>query len=328
MKVYITLWDIVKSAAVIGLILFLFFKGDIYLDKISSAMENKKSGGMELTEPVLNRVAENAVILYNQENDRRFKQLERQLKESNSLALKIAKEYAKKTDSQIKSIGQVVSEMKSSFNTQKPDKYIDKEKMSRSYDDIEITRTMADGKQMPTGWVKYHPAFEGEDPYTVFNYPIEYYTTIIKSEKEDGTFAYSVDAYAENNYVKKVRGQKFPIHIKDVRFEERKIKEKKFRFNPRLALSGAINDKNMFPMLNASFWSYGRTTRDMDWRFGILGVGVYGNDGTTYGAFAVSPFEYNLGNHVPYIDNFFVGPTVNFNTAGDVGYGLQFSIPF
>jgi len=328
MKVYITLWDIVKSAAVIGLILFLFFKGDIYLDKLQAAVDGRKSGGIELTEPVLNRVAENAVILANKENDRRFKQLEKQLEKSNSLALKIAKEYARKTDSHIKSIGQVVSEMKSSFNTQKPDKYIDKEKMSRSYDDVEITRTMADGEQMPTGWVKYHPAFEGEDPYTVFNYPIEYYTTIVKTEKEDGTFSYSVDAYAENNYVKKVRGKKFPIHIKDVKFEEKRIKDKKFRFNPRIALSGAINDKNMFPMLNVSLWSYGRTTRDMDWRFGILGVGVYGNDGTTYGAFAASPFEYNLGNHVPYIDNFFVGPTVNFNTGGDVGYGIQFSIPF
>lgn len=328
MKVYITLWDIMKSMIVIGMVVFMFFKGDGLWAKISDTINNHKGSGLEITEPILNRIAENAVLLQNRANDARFKRLEDKLNDSNSLALKIAKDYAKRTDSRISSIGQVVAEMRSSFNTQKPEKYIDKEKISRSYDDIDIKRKMPNGEELPTGWVKYHPALKGEDPFTVFNYPLEYYTTVIRSEKEDGTFSYSVDAYVENNYVKSSRGKKFPIHIKNVSFEDRKITEKHFRFNPRLALSGAINDKNMFPMLNMSLWSYGRTKRDMDWRFFIVGAGLYSSGSTTYGAFALSPVEYNLGNHVPFVENFFVGPTINFNSSGDVGYGIQFSIPF
>lgn len=328
MKVYITLWDIMKSVIVIGIVVFLFFKGDGLWAKISDTLDNNKSGGLEITEPILNRIAENAVLLQNRANDVRFKRLEDKLEDSNSLALEIAKEYSKRTDSKITTIGQVVAEMRSSFNTQKPDKYIDKEKISRSYDDINITRTMANGEEIPMGWVKYHPALDEEDPFTVFNYPLEYYTTVIRSENEDGTFAYSVDAYVENNYVKSSRGKKFPVHVNEVTFEERMITDKRFRFNPRLALSGAINDKNMFPMLNMSVWSYGRTKRDMDWRFFIVGAGLYATSGTTYGAFAFSPVEYNIGNHVPFVENFFLGPTVNFNSSGDVGYGIQFSIPF
>jgi len=327
MKVYITLWDIMKSVMVVGIVVFLFFRGDGLWAKISDTISSHKGGGLEITEPILNRIAENAVLLQNRANDARFKRLEDKLEDSNSLALKIAKEYARKTDSKITTIGQVVAEMKSSFNTQKPDKYIDKEKVSRSYDDIDIKREMANGEELPVGWVKYHPALKGEDPFTVFNYPLEYYTTVIRSEKDDGTFSYSVDAYVENNYVKSSRGKKFPVHINKVNFEERLISDKRFRFNPRLALSGAINSKNMFPMLNMSLWSYGRTKRDMDLRFFIVGAGLFSDSGT-YGAFAFSPVEYNLGNHVPFVENFFLGPTIDFSTNGSVGYGIQFSIPF
>jgi len=326
MKVYITLWDIMKSIIVIGIVALLFFKGDLYWDKVASAMGNKNS--TQITRPVLERITENAVRLSNKANDKRFSELEKKLDRSNSIALKIAKEYANKTGSNLKTLGQIVADMKSSFNTQKPDKYIDKEKISRSYDDVDIVRTMPNGEQLPMGWVKYHPALNDEDPFTVFNYPLEYYTTIVKTENEDGLFSYSVDAYVENNYVKKVRGKKFPLHIKNVTFEEKLIKDKKFRFNPRIALGGAFNDKNIFPMLNVSLWSYGRTKRDMDWRFGIFGAGAYSSNGSTYGALSASPFEYNLGNHIPYIENLFIGPTFNFTTGGDTAFGFEISIPF
>ena len=318
-----SIWNITKSLFLIFMAVVIWVKADAWIDKF---FNNSKNG---LTVPQVVEISENVMQIHNTTNQHRFDDLEERLRVSDSIALQAAQEYAEATNSQITALGQTVVELKTSFEESKPQEvYTDEEKPTRTFEHFELTRKVGD-KDLPVGWVKYHPDWEGEDPLVQYFYPLEYYNTIVKTEDDEGNFSYTSEVYVENNFVSKSRGIKYPLELKSIEFEEKPINEKKFRFNPRVGLGGGITTEAFFPNLNVSMFSYGRTKVDMDWRFISLGLGVADDDdhgSKLVGVF--TPAEYNIGKPLPIVDNVFVGPAISFDTDSEIGLGLTFSVPF
>lgn len=322
-----SLWDIFKSAFVVFLAVVIWTKGDAWIDKVTRPEQQ----GPGITEPQITRIAENVIKLQNAANEARFDALEERLKESNSQALAVAQQYAEENDAKITALGETVSSLNTSFNELSASEvYEDPELPTRTYERFDLSKEMADGKQMPLGWVKYHPFWEGDDKLVEYYYPIEYKTTIIRSEHKDGTFTYDVETWAENNFLKSTRGIKYPLDLDNIEFEEKPITEKSFSFNPRFGLGGGVTTESIFPTLDFSLFSYGKTNVDMDWRFLSFGIGMEGandnEDNSLVGTF--SPVQYNIGKPLPYIENIFLAPVFTINTNSETGYGATLTIPF
>jgi hypothetical protein len=83
----------------------------------------------------------------------------------------------------------------------------------------------------------------------------------------------------------------------------------------------------MAPGLDFSTTSYGRTNRDMDWRFLIPSIGAANKDGSTEVVFGFTPVQWNFGEIVPIIENTFLGPSVAWSD-GEMSYGVSFAVPF
>jgi hypothetical protein len=110
----------------------------------------------------------------------------------------------------------------------------------------------------------------------------------------------------------------------NIQWAKREIKDRKFSFNMRLGFTGNVSQESVFPGLDLSFFSYGRTKRDLDWRFLSLGIG-YDKD-EFYGY--VVPFQYNIGNFIPLIENMYIGPMIGVSTDSETIYGGNISVLF
>jgi hypothetical protein len=110
----------------------------------------------------------------------------------------------------------------------------------------------------------------------------------------------------------------------DVQWVKREIKDKKFSFNMRLGFTGGVSNDSVFPALDLSFFSYGRTKRDLDWRFLSIGLGYDNDEFLGY----LFPFQYNIGNFIPLVENLYIGPLIGVSTDSEVIYGGGLSILF
>ena len=126
--------------------------------------------------------------------------------------------------------------------------------------------------------------------------------------------------YVYNKFSIVVDGKKYDIKISDSKFIER-LPESKFRFSPRLYFGmdgGAYFSKPIgaaMPNMQLFFWSKGRTASDPDWI--LLGVGAGYEIVEDQISFLISPVSYNVGHHLPLVDNIFVGPSVSTDTQGN-----------
>jgi len=329
-----SLWDIFKSAFVVFIALTIWVKADGWIDRMS----DKGSG---ITESTVTRIASNMLLQQNIASKAEFNKFKSEIAERESRystdtdtkiasALNSALEYNKKTGAQLTALGETVAQMNTSFKeTVASITYKDEEQPSRSFEDYDLERKMEDGSMLPVGWAKYHPDWEGDDKLMQYHYPLKYYTTITRSQHEDGAFAYNAEVWVENDFVKRSKGIKYPIKLESLHFEEMPLKDKKWRWNPRLGLSAGFTTEALFPSLDVSMFSYGLTKVDMDWRFLTLGMGVagFGSDNTTLiGSF--TPVQYNLGKFIPLVENLFFGPAASIDNNSDIGYGGVFSVPF
>jgi hypothetical protein len=331
-----SLWDIFKSAFVVFLAVVIWVKMDGWVNSMAS-----KSSG--ITESTITRIASNMIMQQNIASKAEFNKFKKEISERQSRyasdtdtkiksALNTALEYNKKTGAQLTALGETVSQMNTSFKETIGKFYKDPttdKPSTRDYEDYDLERKMSDGSILPEGWVKYHPNWKGPDKLVQYHYPLKYYTTIVRSQHEDGAYAYNVEAWVENDFVKKSKGIKYPLKLQSVHFEEIPLKDKKWRWNPRLGLGAGITSKALFPSLDISAFSYGLTKVDMDWRFLTLGVGYagLGNTDTKFiGSF--TPVQYNLGKVLPFVENLFLGPGVSVDTDSDIGYGGIISVPF
>lgn len=314
----------------------VYFKGDDWVDKIFAAQPPP------ITEATVVRIAENLIRVQGQANQARFDALLDKMDEREARymeradnvlrnALKQAQEYAKENNAQINQLGTVVAQLQTSFEeSTATDVYEDEEKPSRSFEDYDLVREMEDGSELKTGWVKYHPEWEGDDKLVQYHYPLEYKLDIIRAQERDGGFTYFTEAWIENNFVPSQRGQKFPITLEEVNFEEKPLIEKRWMWNPRLGLEIGATTDALFPAIDFSLFSYGLTKSDMDWRFMTVGLGMAGwyEESNSVGLVTFTPVSYNLGKALPVVENLFIGPTISASTEADTGYGFTLQIPF
>jgi hypothetical protein len=74
------------------------------------------------------------------------------------------------------------------------------------------------------------------------------------------------------------------------------------------------------PNASFGFISYGKTKINPDWSFLQVGAG-YGVV-SQKAQLQIAPAMYNVGAHIPFMQNTFVGPTLGLGTNGDVSVGL------
>jgi hypothetical protein len=186
-----------------------------------------------------------------------------------------------------------------------------------------------DGKnvEIPLGWAMFFPNREEDKKWKTGIYPIEYYLKIIQSEQKTGQLNTYAEAWAQVDKPKEYKNIKLPLDIKSIEFTQLKEKDKEFfRWVPRLSLGldyGFNFNSEVFPSINMSIMGYGRTKRDLDWKFLEFGIGGYKDNYLL----KLSPFSYNLGNIVPLISNTFIGPFIGAE-KDKIIYGFGLSIPF
>jgi len=189
--------------------------------------------------------------------------------------------------------------------------------------------------EVPVAWSIYFPNREPDKQWKTGVYPLEYHSKVVQSEQEDGQINTYTEVYFENNKDKASRGIEVPIKITSSEFKQLRKEDKEFfwwaphiNFTVDFGISGFdVNSADGLPIVpgvSVSLSGYGRTERDLDWKFVELGIASTGDE--TYLRF--SPFSWNIGNVLPLVSNTFIGPFVGFSTEGETVFGIGISIPF
>jgi len=160
--------------------------------------------------------------------------------------------------------------------------------------------------------VKFYPKTKLWD---VDTYGLNYNIDIIRAQREDGAISSYINAWMFNS-----KGDKIAVDV-NAKFIELKLPEKKFFWwTPNVNITG---DTHLGLGVSFSPMSYGTTKKDLDWRFGQIGISH--NENGYYGKFI--PFDWNIGQVIPFISNSYVGPSIDYD--GDkFKYGLNLSVSF
>lgn len=303
-------WDITKSIAVIGIVLIIGYCGFKFVNKptLPPVLDTEKIG----------QVVRTTI----QENNKYFESRIKYLEGKQNESLKVAKER----DEKIKEVGTVVAGMKQTVDkwAQSNHTYKEGTDSKHAHEFIKIYKKDVKGNKYPVAWAMYHPNREPGKRWKTGTYPIDINATVIETENEKGNPNVYVDLFAENNQMKETKGKQFPLDVKDVKWVRKKPKDKKFSFNTRLGFSGFVGSEVIYPGVDISLFSYGRTKRDLDWRFASFGLG--GANDEIYGYF--SPIQYNIGNFVPLVENMYIGPFISVDGEFDYLCGGGMSVLF
>lgn len=320
LKLNIGLFDVVKSIALILIIFFVWTRFDII-----GTWFNKPE---QKTEPTIITIEDTAMKAEIVLSKARLEELEKLLKEQDSLILKYAKENKEKIDELAKITAGVAQTVKNKTESDKI--YEGKEdKDPNKYYFKKIYMKDAKGKEFPISWVMFYPNRDKDEQWKSGTYPLDFEMNVIEAQKKDGTETRYAELFAKNDQMKETKGELFPIEVKNIQWEKAPLREKSFSFNMRISAyaNGMVNSEGegvFAPGLGVSFFSYGRTDRDMDWKF--LGIGGAYDGQEAYAFF--EPFAWNAGNVLPVIENFFIGPIGGMNTEGNWSLGVGLSIPF
>ena len=181
-------------------------------------------------------------------------------------------------------------------------------------------------KQVPIGTVTFE-AWE-ERPWNYNIFPRNYHLYTVLGEDENGRH------YVYNQFKIESNGTVTEVPISTSEFVEKRP-EAKFRFDPHVNLGVAFGavistegdleaDDSRFaaevqPTLDVSLFSYGETKVNPTFKFLGLGIG-YETQTNTLG-FVVNPVDYNLGENISLINNFYIGPSVGVDLEGQVFVG-------
>jgi len=313
----LSLSDIFKSLAIVAVVVFLWYHGE----NILKAFDKKDT--TTLIETQILQLREDLVQAQVVANNKKVNELIAELRKENSTLIGVVKDQGKKIDE----LGKIVGELKGAATEAASNKYEDPEVDTRTFDYTQLFREDTEGNKFPIGDVRYHPYLE-EDPWTLNTYPLSFYVNVVETEQENGVYDRFVEAYIKSEYIQKYADQKFPVDVK-VEWAKKEIKEKHFDWwNPRLGLGGTLTNDAFAAVLDFSIFSYGRTERDMDWRFVTVGGGAYKEGDTWEGVLSLEPFSWNFGNAIPLVENLFIGPIWTIDTNNEQGYGLKVAIPF
>ena len=306
------LWIGVKSISLISVCIGIFIIGAPAVKAIIGYFNAKEALYNEQTI----RVAENLVSQRVEQNNTL---LQEQIKGMNAQLL----ELAKSRDQTIIAFGEIVTDLKQDFKEQIGHVYKDAQDSSKDYVETVIKKTLSDKSEIPWSWAMYSPNIEGSNKWTTGTYPVKIHTKIALGDGEDKRKDAYVEAYMTSDIFKADKGKKFPLDISSIEWVEAPPKEKSFMFNPRFSLGMSISNE-LFPSLEFSFFSYGKTKGDMDWR--ILGLGFGANSDSRY--LYLAPIEYNIGKPLPMMENLFLSPFIGLDENSSTIWGGQLQIPF
>lgn len=135
--------------------------------------------------------------------------------------------------------------------------------------------------------------------------------------------------YYYNKFSVKIDGKEYTVPITSSTTQQVYPEAKFSWFNPRLYIGadGAVGlnpvKGEFIPNVNLQIMSYGRYKTQPD--FSILQVGAGYGVLTKRPELVVTPAAYNVGQHIPFMNNLYVGPSLSVGTDGNVfiGGGLR-----
>jgi hypothetical protein len=166
-----------------------------------------------------------------------------------------------------------------------------------------------------------------EKPWSVNVLPRQYKLHTVLGQDEDGRH------YVYNRFQIQVDGKTHNVPIEQSEVVER-LPEAEFRFDPHLSLGVAIGPSistgntdpdepsvraEVMPALDVSLFSYGETRVYPDWKFIGIGVGYEAQNQNM--GIILNPADYNVGKHLPLMNNLYLGPTVGVDLGGSVFVG-------
>lgn len=155
-----------------------------------------------------------------------------------------------------------------------------------------------------------------DKPWSVNISPREYQLVTVVGEDENQR------QYFYNKFKIKSDGKEYDVKIATSQSVQEYPAAKFSFWNPRLFLGidGGINFhaiKGEFaPTLNLGVMSYGRYKTQPDFSILQLGVG-YGTVSHRV-QFLLTPFAYNIGKHLPLMNNLYLGPSIMISPNGDI----------
>jgi hypothetical protein len=171
-------------------------------------------------------------------------------------------------------------------------------------------------KLVPIGQVGFSGWNKG--PWTIDIRPRTYNVTSVVGVDENQR------QYYYNKFTISVDGKNYDLKI-DKAETKQEYPETKFSwFNPRLfmGIDGGLNLSKMSgelaPNLTIGVLSYGRYKSQPDFSFMQVGIG-YGTY-TNKVQLVINPAAYNVGKHIPLMNNLYVGPSLYFGTNGEVTF--------
>lgn len=184
---------------------------------------------------------------------------------------------------------------------------------------LEIKEPFTNTESVPFGKTGFSAG--QEKPWSLEIKPRTYKTTTVTGQDEDGrTFAYSKVSI-------EVDGKNYTVPVSENKMVE-EYPDNHWMFSPRLflgidggmILSDSKYSGEIFPNVGVSMFSYGKVRSNPTWTF--LGIG--GGYETKEGLFGLSltPANYNIGKHLPLVDNMFVGPSISLDMKANVGVYL------
>jgi len=126
--------------------------------------------------------------------------------------------------------------------------------------------------------------------------------------------------YPYNTLSVSVNGKDYPLPITTAQFQQIYPAPKFTFWNPRLylGLDGGLDLTAMTgtagPSINLQIMSYGKFKNQPD--FSILQVGAGFDMVNKRPNFLLTPAAYNVGQHIPLMNNLYIGPAIGFDTAG------------
>lgn len=171
---------------------------------------------------------------------------------------------------------------------------------------LRLDEPFSSDKTIPFGSVGFS-AWQ-DKPWDLNIFPRNYRTTTVISENEDGR------QFAHTEMSVEVDGKKYTMPIQNSEIVQ-KYPESHFMFNPRVYIGVDVGVKANPPAhsegsvnLSVPLFSRGKTKKESDWTFVGIGAG-YQFHSKSLGVVA-TPITYNLGNHLPVIDDLHIGPSV------------------
>jgi hypothetical protein len=321
-KSFLNLWDLTKSICLLAVVGFIWFHGKSIAEGYFAAIKPPPP-------PTVERIDENAIKLAAITASRQAaEEIRKQFEEEKSVILAAYEEQRKKTKEAMTALGKIQAELKQTRDianrnsdhiykpkpTGDPVKDAERAKNEQYYREIKIKNDK--GVEIPLAWAMFYPNKPDGEQWKSGTFPLKFDTKIIESENPNGT----TNFYAETTMESK--GKTTALKLRNVQYAKYPQKTKSFHlWNPRLGFGGTFTNNGVSANLNLSAMSYGRTTRDLDWRFLTVGIGAAkyteNNDEKWKGVGVFEPLSWNLGNALPVVDNLFIGPTLTFDTLNE-----------